>query len=396
MLGPVAAGLLEQNSVVRRVPRGLDGRVGQGPGVGPVENPRSLVGNVVEDGIAFMGRGQDAHVVSGCVETVAGLYGPKPYRIVGIYPVLARRQRGRGTDQIELIGCTRPMSPQQRGRSGVIGMVMREQDCPHVAQRASEPLGCAWRLWPAVAASAGRRRERRSAHESLPSGGRPRTTRTCRTDLASRPHCPFREGPAPLALAPMVWTWRYEDGNGNPVDRPGAPREDFPTQADAESWLGESWRDLLANGVDQVTLLDGDRVVYAGMSLHPGRLSPEARPGTVPQSQGDRDRVHGRIGAVAPATIRDGASGSRSWRRRARPPGRGSRRCASAGRRPVSMPAAPALSTTCSGRLAPMMAAETLSFCSTHAVASWAMDRPASSATGCSRCTRVSTSSSVR
>ncbi|HEY9350518.1 MAG TPA: hypothetical protein VIP75_07490 [Acidothermales bacterium] len=67
----------------------------------------------------------------------------------------------------------------------------------------------------------------------------------------------------------MVWTWRYEDGNGNPVDRPGAPREDFPTQADAESWLGETWRDLLGSGVDQVTLLDGDRVVYSGMSLHP-------------------------------------------------------------------------------------------------------------------------------
>ncbi len=67
----------------------------------------------------------------------------------------------------------------------------------------------------------------------------------------------------------MAWTWRYEDGNGNPVDRPGVAREEFPTQADAESWLGETWRDLLAGGVDQVTLLDGERVVYAAMSLHP-------------------------------------------------------------------------------------------------------------------------------
>ena len=97
-----------------------------------------------------MGRGQDAHVVSGCVEAVVGSYGPKPYRIVGTDPVLARHQRRRGTDQIELIGRTRPMPPQQRGRSGVIGMIMREQDCPHVAQRASEPLGCAGRFWPAV------------------------------------------------------------------------------------------------------------------------------------------------------------------------------------------------------------------------------------------------------
>ncbi len=41
-----------------------------------------------------------------------------------------------------------------------------------------------------------------------------------------------------------------------------------------------------------------------------------------------------------------------------------------------------------------MIAAETLSFCSTQATASCAIDRPASSASGTSLCTRVSTSSS--
>ena len=45
--------------------------------------------------------------------------------------------------------------------------------------------------------------------------------------------------------------------------------EAFPAQADAESWIGEVWRDLLDHGVDAVTLLEGDRVVYGPMSLHP-------------------------------------------------------------------------------------------------------------------------------
>ena len=49
----------------------------------------------------------------------------------------------------------------------------------------------------------------------------------------------------------------------------GLPQERFPTQADAETWIGENWRDLLDAGVDQVTLLEGDRVVYGPMSLHP-------------------------------------------------------------------------------------------------------------------------------
>jgi hypothetical protein len=47
-------------------------------------------------------------------------------------------------------------------------------------------------------------------------------------------------------------------------------------------------------------------------------------------------------------------------------------------------PAALTLSATCSGRLAPMIAADTLSFCSTHATASWASDSPTSSAIGLS------------
>lgn len=66
----------------------------------------------------------------------------------------------------------------------------------------------------------------------------------------------------------MSFTWRFESSDGTQVTRsPGGDR--FPSQADAESWVGEAWQDLLADGVDQVTLLEGDRVVYGPMSLHP-------------------------------------------------------------------------------------------------------------------------------
>ncbi|WP_233160262.1 hypothetical protein [Actinophytocola xanthii] len=47
---------------------------------------------------------------------------------------------------------------------------------------------------------------------------------------------------------------------------------DSPVFADreaAEDWLRDTWADLLAAGVDEVTLLDGDEVVYGPMSLHP-------------------------------------------------------------------------------------------------------------------------------
>lgn len=66
----------------------------------------------------------------------------------------------------------------------------------------------------------------------------------------------------------MAWTWRYEDSGGAPVEAAEAPAgEPFPTQSDAETWLGENWRELLSAGVLQVTLLDNGREVYGPMSL---------------------------------------------------------------------------------------------------------------------------------
>jgi len=67
----------------------------------------------------------------------------------------------------------------------------------------------------------------------------------------------------------MTWTWRYEDPSGaTVVPRDTAPTADsFPNQADAESWIGEHWRELLDAGVAQVTLFEADRKVYGPMGL---------------------------------------------------------------------------------------------------------------------------------
>ncbi|MEO7981728.1 MAG: hypothetical protein ABI807_12665 [Sporichthyaceae bacterium] len=64
----------------------------------------------------------------------------------------------------------------------------------------------------------------------------------------------------------MTWSWRLETSEGVVVD--GVATESFPSQADAESWIGEAWQDLAAQGVDRVVLLEGDREVYGPMSLH--------------------------------------------------------------------------------------------------------------------------------
>lgn len=64
------------------------------------------------------------------------------------------------------------------------------------------------------------------------------------------------------------WTWQYLDAEGTPMTAEGPTAKGFPTQGDAENWIGESWRDLLDAGVESVTLLEGERVVYGPMSLH--------------------------------------------------------------------------------------------------------------------------------
>ncbi|HQZ86253.1 MAG TPA: hypothetical protein PLB21_11585 [Actinomycetota bacterium] len=69
----------------------------------------------------------------------------------------------------------------------------------------------------------------------------------------------------------MAHSWRYLKADGSEVvPLPDAATiSDFPTQGEAESWIGEVWRDLLAQGVDAVTLVSDGVVVYGPMSLHP-------------------------------------------------------------------------------------------------------------------------------
>jgi hypothetical protein len=73
----------------------------------------------------------------------------------------------------------------------------------------------------------------------------------------------------PPSPAERPWWWRLEDKAGAEVTVDGELGEQrFASQADAESWVGEIWSDLAAEGVDAVVLFDNDRRVYGPMSLH--------------------------------------------------------------------------------------------------------------------------------
>ncbi|MGA8117966.1 MAG: hypothetical protein WCA46_30390 [Actinocatenispora sp.] len=63
----------------------------------------------------------------------------------------------------------------------------------------------------------------------------------------------------------MAWMWRYLDAAGESATGPG---EVFGSQSDAESWLGQSWRELSERGVATVRLVEDDRVEY-DMALRP-------------------------------------------------------------------------------------------------------------------------------
>jgi hypothetical protein len=67
----------------------------------------------------------------------------------------------------------------------------------------------------------------------------------------------------------MNWSWRYELSDGTEVSPLPeiAIVDGFPSQADAESWIGEMWRELLDAGIASVSLREGDRIVYGPMGL---------------------------------------------------------------------------------------------------------------------------------
>ena len=64
------------------------------------------------------------------------------------------------------------------------------------------------------------------------------------------------------------WTWELLDAQGAVLDT-DLGSSAFPTQSEAESWLGEEWRTLLDAGIDAVNLKEGDSRVYGPMSLQP-------------------------------------------------------------------------------------------------------------------------------
>lgn len=74
----------------------------------------------------------------------------------------------------------------------------------------------------------------------------------------------------PPSAEERPWWWRMESAAGEEVALAGElSGQRFPTQSDAESWVGEVWADLAAAGVDGVTLFELERRVYGPMSLHP-------------------------------------------------------------------------------------------------------------------------------
>jgi len=68
----------------------------------------------------------------------------------------------------------------------------------------------------------------------------------------------------------MSWTWRAEDADRAAVSTGSAANiPSQPTQSDAETWLGEYWRDLAADGVAGVSLYCDGALVYGPMPLTP-------------------------------------------------------------------------------------------------------------------------------
>jgi hypothetical protein len=67
-------------------------------------------------------------------------------------------------------------------------------------------------------------------------------------------------------MSTLRWMWRFEP-TGLGLDEEA---QRFPSQAEAETWLGENWRLLAEDGVAAVTLVEDERDVYGPMPLSAG------------------------------------------------------------------------------------------------------------------------------
>jgi hypothetical protein len=63
------------------------------------------------------------------------------------------------------------------------------------------------------------------------------------------------------------WTWTYFDADAIEMTGEFLVSTGFPSQSEAENWLGEQWRHLAEAGVEAVTLEHEGTVVYGPMSL---------------------------------------------------------------------------------------------------------------------------------
>lgn len=67
------------------------------------------------------------------------------------------------------------------------------------------------------------------------------------------------------------WTWTYLDADGREMSGERLVEGGFPSQSEAETWLGEEWRGLADAGVDAVSLHQDGDLVYGPMSLRPAQ-----------------------------------------------------------------------------------------------------------------------------
>jgi hypothetical protein len=63
------------------------------------------------------------------------------------------------------------------------------------------------------------------------------------------------------------WTWTFFDADAMEMTGESLVSTGFPSQSDAENWLGEQWRHLAEAGVEAVTLQHEGTAVYGPMSL---------------------------------------------------------------------------------------------------------------------------------
>lgn len=60
----------------------------------------------------------------------------------------------------------------------------------------------------------------------------------------------------------MTFHWVADVEGGEPIRS-----QEFPTRADAEAWLTESYEELIEDGASAVTLFEEGSLVYGPMSL---------------------------------------------------------------------------------------------------------------------------------